>query len=148
MRGTLSDKRLGLYFTVVAWSCQCSLSWVWVPRESWSFSSVSNLGLSQSGGPGSCIYYPQVQVNLQPSVIRPVSCCRAPIWSSWPDFCFLFDDCGFFYVGHPLWQADGSVIYLYNCFRALPEQSLLGQSPAELRTIFYCLNWDSPNLKP
>jgi hypothetical protein len=35
---------------------------------------------------------------------------------------------------------------LYNCFWSLPEQSLLGRSPAELTTIFYCLIWDSPNL--
>jgi hypothetical protein len=36
---------------------------------------------------------------------------------------------------------------LYNCFWALPEQPLLGQSPAELMVIFYCLIWDSPNLE-
>jgi hypothetical protein len=36
---------------------------------------------------------------------------------------------------------------LYNCFWALPEQSLLGRSPAELTAIFYCLIWDSPNLE-
>jgi hypothetical protein len=36
---------------------------------------------------------------------------------------------------------------LYNCFWSLPEQSLLGQSPSELTTIFYCLIWDSPNLE-
>jgi hypothetical protein len=36
---------------------------------------------------------------------------------------------------------------LYNCFWALPEQSLLGRSPAELTTIFYCPIWDSPNLE-
>jgi hypothetical protein len=36
---------------------------------------------------------------------------------------------------------------LYNCFWALPEQSLLGQSPAELTAIFYCLIWDPPNLE-
>jgi hypothetical protein len=35
----------------------------------------------------------------------------------------------------------------YNCFCALPEQSLLGRSPAELTAIFYCLIWDSPNLE-
>jgi hypothetical protein len=28
---------------------------------------------------------------------------------------------------------------LYNCFWPLPEQSLLGRSPAELTAIFYCL---------
>jgi hypothetical protein len=67
--------------------------------------------------------------------------------SSCPDFCFLSDDCGFLHMRGPLWREDGSVIYLYNCFRALPEQSLLGRSPAELTTIFYCLIWDSPNLE-
>jgi hypothetical protein len=36
---------------------------------------------------------------------------------------------------------------LYNCFWALPEQSLLGRSPAELTPIFYGLIWDSPNLE-
>jgi hypothetical protein len=36
---------------------------------------------------------------------------------------------------------------LYNCFWALPEQSLLGQSPAELTDIFYCLIRGSPNLE-
>jgi hypothetical protein len=36
---------------------------------------------------------------------------------------------------------------LYNCFWALPEQSLLGRSSAELMAIFYCLIWDSPNLE-
>jgi hypothetical protein len=36
---------------------------------------------------------------------------------------------------------------LCNCFWALPEQSLLGRSPAELTAIFYCLIWDSSNLE-
>jgi hypothetical protein len=36
---------------------------------------------------------------------------------------------------------------LLNCFWALPEQSLLSRSPAELTAIFYCLIWDSPNLE-
>jgi hypothetical protein len=36
---------------------------------------------------------------------------------------------------------------LYNCLWALPEQSLMGRSPAELTTIIYCLIWDSPNLE-
>jgi hypothetical protein len=62
--------------------------------------------------------------------------CRAPIWSPWPDFFFsvwqLQVSCG----GYPLWREDGSVIYLYNCFWALPEQSLWGPSPAELRQYF------------
>jgi hypothetical protein len=36
---------------------------------------------------------------------------------------------------------------MYNCFWTLPEQSLLGPSPAELTAIFYCLICDSPNLE-
>jgi hypothetical protein len=36
---------------------------------------------------------------------------QAPIWSPWPDFCFLSDDCGFLVVWRPLWREDGSVIY-------------------------------------
>jgi hypothetical protein len=35
-------------------------------------------------------------------------------------------------VGRPLW----AVIYSYNCFWALPEQSLSGPSPTELRPYF------------
>jgi hypothetical protein len=61
--------------------------------------------------------------------------------------CLLSDDCGLLDVGHPLWREDGYVIYLYNCFWALPEQSLFGRSPAELTTIFYCLIWDYPNME-
>jgi hypothetical protein len=44
-------------------------------------------------------------------------------------------------VGHPVWWEDRSVIYSYNSFWALPEQSLSGPSPAGLVTIFYCLIW-------
>jgi hypothetical protein len=39
-------------------------------------------------------------------------------------------------VGHPLRREDESVICSYNCYWALPEQSLWGPSPTEL-TIFY-----------
>jgi hypothetical protein len=36
---------------------------------------------------------------------------------------------------------------LYNCFWALPEQSLLGRSPAELTALFYCLMRPPSNLE-
>jgi hypothetical protein len=62
-------------------------------------------------------------------------------------FLLLSDIWGFLVLGCPLWREDGSVIYLYSCFWALPEQSLSGPSPAELTTIFYCLIWDFPNLE-
>jgi hypothetical protein len=51
------------------------------------------------------------------------------------------------WYGHSPWRQDGSVIYLYNWFWALSEQSLSGRSPAELTAIFYCLIWDSSNLE-
>jgi hypothetical protein len=76
-----------------------------------------------------------------------LSWCRALIWSSWPHFCFLFDNWGFLDVGHPVWRKDGSVIYSYNWFWAWPEQSFSGPSWAELTTIFYCPIWYSPSLK-
>jgi hypothetical protein len=46
-----------------------------------------------------------------------------------PYFCFLCDNCGFLDVGRPLRREDVSVIYSYNCFWALPEQSLSGPIP-------------------
>jgi hypothetical protein len=76
-----------------------------------------------------------------------LSGCRAPIWRAWPDFCFLSESCWFLDVGRPLWRGDGSIIYLYNCFWDLPEQSPSDPNPAELTTIFYCLIWDSSNLE-
>jgi hypothetical protein len=61
---------------------------------------------------------------------------------------FLFsDDFGFLDVGHCLWREVGPVIYLCNCFWALPAHWLLGWSPAELTTLFYRLIWDSPSLE-
>jgi hypothetical protein len=60
------------------------------------------------------------------------------IWNPWPNF-FLCDDCTFLDVEQPLWRKDGSVIYWYNCFWALPEQSPSRPSPAELRAVFYYL---------
>jgi hypothetical protein len=60
---------------------------------------------------------------------------------------FLPENCWFLDVGRPLWWEDGSVIYSYDCFCVLPEQSLSGPSTAELTTIFCCLLWHSPNLE-
>jgi hypothetical protein len=34
---------------------------------------------------------------------------------------FCLDSCGFVILYRPLWREDGSVIYLFNCFWALPE---------------------------
>jgi hypothetical protein len=63
------------------------------------------------------------------------------------DSSFLSNNCGLLDVERPLWREDGSAIYLYNCFWALPEQSLSRPSHAELMAIFYCLIWDLSNLE-
>jgi hypothetical protein len=78
---------------------------------------------------------------------QSVSVCwfRASIWSPWPDS-VLYDTCGFLDKERPPWREDGSVIYSWNCFWVLPEQSLSGSSPAELMTIFCSVMWDSPKL--
>jgi hypothetical protein len=60
---------------------------------------------------------------------------------------FSSDSCGFVILWRPLWGEDGSVINSYNCFWALPEQSLWGTNPAKLTTIFHCLIRDSANLE-
>jgi hypothetical protein len=62
-------------------------------------------------------------------------------------FFFYIDNCWFLDVERPLWREAGSVIYSYNCFWALPEQSLSGPSPAELTSISYWLIWDSSYLE-
>jgi hypothetical protein len=60
------------------------------------------------------------------------------------EFCFMFDNSGILAVERPLWREDWSVIYLYNCFWALREQSLWGPSPAELRP-YSTVSFESPS---
>jgi hypothetical protein len=85
-------------------------------------------------------------LNLRPMVSRPVCLgVRLPSGAHDQSFVFCLMIAGFL-MWSTLWLEDGSVIYLYNCFWALPEQSLSGPSPAELTTIIYCLSWDSPPL--
>jgi hypothetical protein len=61
MCGALSDKRTGLSFTIAAGTHQHGHSRVSVPRDSWPYFPISDSRLSHSGGPGPCIYIPQVQ---------------------------------------------------------------------------------------
>jgi hypothetical protein len=56
MWGALSEVRTGLPFTVAAGPRQRNHSWVWVPRHSWPYFTVSDLRLPQPGGPGPRIY--------------------------------------------------------------------------------------------
>jgi hypothetical protein len=68
MWGALSDERRGLPFTITAGPRQRSHSWVWVPRDSWPYFTLSHSRLPQPGGPGSRIYISQEQGG---SVIPP-----------------------------------------------------------------------------
>jgi hypothetical protein len=92
-----------------------------------------------------------VEVNLRLTDSRPV-CLNVRHPSGTRDqFFFLFEisfrQLRFYYFVAPSLMRGQVCNLLYNCFWALPEQSLLGQSPAELTAIFYYLIWDSPNLE-
>jgi hypothetical protein len=85
----------------------------------------------------------KVEVNLRPTVSRPVYLGVRHPSGTRNQFFFLLE---ISFVEPSLTR--GRVCNLpYNCFWALPEQSLLGRSPTELTAIFYCLIWDSPNLE-
>jgi hypothetical protein len=96
-------------------------------------------------------YEVDVEVNLQLTVSRPV-CLGVRHPSGTRDQFFFLLEISFrqlrvcYFVAPSLtrgWVCN----LLYNCFWPLPEQSLLGHSPAELAAIFYCLIWDSLNLE-
>jgi hypothetical protein len=93
----------------------------------------------------------QVQVTLRPTVSRPVSPgVRLPSGTRDQFFILLkifFRQLRICYFVAPSLTRGRVCNLLYNCFWALPEQSLLDRSPSELTTIFYCLIWDSPNLE-
>jgi hypothetical protein len=84
-----------------------------------------------------------VAVNLRPTVSRPV-CLYVRHSSGTRDQFFFLLEISFrqfrvcYFVALSLTR--GRVCNLpYNCFWALPEQSLLGRNPVELTAIFYCL---------
>jgi hypothetical protein len=93
----------------------------------------------------------EVEVNLRPTVSRPV--CpgvRRPSGTR-DQFFFRHEISGrqlrlWYFVAPSLTRLRVCNLLL-NCFWALPEQSLLSRSPAELTAIFYCLIWESPNLE-
>jgi hypothetical protein len=100
---------------------------------------------------GHHLYSVDVEVNLRPTVSRPVCLgVRRPSGTR-DQFFFLLEislrqlrRC--YFVAPSLTR--GRVCNLvYNCFWVLPKQSLLGRSPTELTSIIYCLIWDSPNLE-
>jgi hypothetical protein len=91
----------------------------------------------------------EVEVNLRPTVSRPV-CLGVRHPSGTRDQFFFLLGISFrqlrLYFVVPSLTRKRVCNFLYNWFWALPEQSLLGRSPAELTAILYCLIWDSPNL--
>jgi hypothetical protein len=99
------------------------------------------------------VQYKQVEVqsNLRPTVSRPVCLDFRRPSGTGDQFYFLlessFRQLRVCYFVKPSLTRGRVCNLLYNCFWALPEQSLLGRSPAELTAIFYCFIWDSPNLE-
>jgi hypothetical protein len=83
----------------------------------------------------------EVEANLRPSVSRPVCLgVKRPSGTCNPLFFLLeisFRQLHVCYFVAPSLTRGRVCNLLYNCFWALPEQSLLGRSPAELTTIFY-----------
>jgi hypothetical protein len=90
-------------------------------------------------------------VNLRPTVSRPVCPGVRRPSRTCDQFFFLleisFRHLRFYKFVAPFLTRGRVWKLLYNCFRALPEQSLLSRSPAELTALFYCLIWDSINLE-
>jgi hypothetical protein len=78
----------------------------------------------------------EVEVKLRPTVSRPVYRGVELPSVTHENIFFCIYNCGLLDVGRPLSREDGSVIYSYNCFWALPEQSLSGPSPVEPRAYF------------
>jgi hypothetical protein len=93
----------------------------------------------------------EVEVNLRPTVSRPVCLGVRRPSGTHDQFFFLleisFRQLRVHYFVAPSLTRGRVCNLLHNCFWALQEQSLLGWSPAELTAIFYCLIWDSPNLR-
>jgi hypothetical protein len=93
----------------------------------------------------------EVEVNLRPTVSRSVRLGVRRLSGTCDQLFFLleisFRQLRLYYAVAPSLTTERVCNLPYNCFWALPEQSHLGRSPAELTAIFYCLIWDSPNME-
>jgi hypothetical protein len=92
----------------------------------------------------------EVEVTLRPTISRPVSLSVRRPSGTRDQFYFrlkiFFRQLRVCNFVAPSLTRGRACNLLYNCFWALPEQSLLGRSPAELRP-YFTLIWDSPNLE-
>jgi hypothetical protein len=93
-----------------------------------------------------------IEVNLRLTVSRPACpCVRRPSGTR-DQFFFLFEisfrQLRLCYFVVPSLTRGRLCNLLYDCFWFLPEQPLLGRSPAELMAKFYCLIWDVPSSSP
>jgi hypothetical protein len=123
----------------------------WIPFSSPPTTQGYSKSIQTCLHPGPFFSEVEVEVNLRRTVSRPVCIGVRHPSGTCGQFFFLLEIsfrqlCVCYFVAPSLTR--GRVCnLLYNCFWALTEQSLLGRSPAELTTIFYCLVWDSPNLE-
>jgi hypothetical protein len=92
-------------------------------------------------------YWPSVANSTSNYTLQSASLfwCQAPIWDQWPIFILfvliIFRPLRLCCV-RPFWREVGSVVY--SCCWASPVQSLSCSSPTGLRTIFYCLKFETP----
>jgi hypothetical protein len=114
-----------------------------LPADCSALSVLCSTTDGQAGGGGKREENVEVAVNLRPTVSRPVC----------PGVRRPSGTCDQFFFRHKISSRQLRLCYfvapsltrgrvcnlLYNSFWALPEQSLLGRSPAEFTALFYCL---------
>jgi hypothetical protein len=140
--------------TIAPGPCQSSHCWVEVPQNSWPYFTVSSEDPRTRRARFLYLYPPgtvAVAVNLRLTVSRPVCPGVRRPSGTCDQFSFLHEIsfrqlrvCNFVV---PSLTRGWVCKLLYNCFWALPDQSLLRWSPTELTALFYCLIWDSANLE-
>jgi hypothetical protein len=144
--GRLQDLRLP------CWSCRKLTFWRNVsPPSSGSIRRLLRDWIHASFAPTAALTPPnvlEVEVNLRPTVIRPVCLgVRRPSGTR-DQFCFLleisFRQLRVCYFVAPSLTRGRDCNLLYNCLWTLPEQSLLGRSPAELNILLSHLKLPQP----